>query len=410
MKKPLALVAAVLAAPVFLAAVAPAQARPPAPDDLEYTLDAEVLDGGQQVVSLTIDARGLGLDPRSLSEDTFEVRATATNPFPALDGQVGGTYTDVERTVTDVRRAPGGRIVVDLEDGYGVPGAGTLGYAFRVGRNVELDLDYSVTQVEPLTVRGRSTYLDLEQGDLVDPEVDAFTAGEANGLAYRLFTPRQGGERPLVLWLHGGGEGGWDGSYDNDLVLQANRGALGFATPEAQAIFGGAYVLAPQAPTRWLDDPQLGYSEQLKGMLDEFVATHRVDTDRIYVVGASNGGYMAAELTADYPDLFAASVPIAAVRLLGQEVVLTDAELEAMGGTPTWVVHAENDTTVPFGPNGQYIAEHVPGALLSAYPDVTYDGVTYPGHWSWIYVGRNDPTTADGTRIWQWLAAQSLDD
>ena len=38
--------------------------------------------------------------------------------------------------------------------------------------------------------------------------------------------------------------------------------------------------------------------------------------------------------------------------------------------------------------------------------DVTYDGVTYDGHWSWIYVGRNDPTTADGTHIWQWMAAQ----
>lgn len=116
---------------------------------------------------------------------------------------------------------------------------------------------------------------------------------------------------------------------------------------------------------------------------------------------------MTAQLVADNPDFFAADVPIAAVRLFGGSVMLTDEELDAMSGTPTWVVHAENDTTVPFGPNGQYLADNIDGALLSAYPDVTYDGVTYDGHWSWIYVGHNDPTTADGTHIWQWLAEQS---
>lgn len=409
MKRPLALIAAV-AVPLALTVTAlPAQADTPRARSTTavFTLDAEVQDGGQQVVSLTIDARRLGLSPGDLTEETFSVRASGTNPYPTLEGPVFGTFEDVEREVVDVRTESRGRIVVDLEDGFGVPGAGTLGYAAGVGRNVELDLEYTLTQEQPLTVRGRDfTFSALEQGDLVDPEVDAFADGEANGLAYRLFSPRQRGERPLVIWLHGGGEGGWEGSYDNDLALQANRGAVGFVTTEAQKAFRGAYVLAPQAPDFWLNDPARGYSEQLKGLIDEVVAENRVDTDRIYVVGASNGGYMTAQLVADNPDFFAADVPIAAVRDFGGSVLLTDDELDAMSGTPTWVVHAENDATVPYGPNGRYIAERVDGALLSAYPDVTYDGVTYDGHWSWIYVGRNDPTTADGTRIWQWTAAQ----
>ncbi|MFC5381805.1 prolyl oligopeptidase family serine peptidase [Aquipuribacter nitratireducens] len=411
MRRPLTLVAAATAPLVLSLGAVPAQAAPPdASGTAVFTLDAEVQDGGQQVVSLTIDARVLGINPRSLSDDTFSVRATGTNPYPSLEGPVFGTFDDVEREVVDVRMEPGGRLVIDLEDGFGTPGAGTLAYALGPGRNVELDLAYTVTQEEPITARGdRSfTFASLEQGEVVDPEVDAFADGEANGLAYRLFTPRQGGERPLVVWLHGGGEGGWAGSYDNDLALQANRGALGFATAEAQQIFGGAYVLAPQALDFWLNDPARGYSEQLKGLIDEVVAENRIDTDRIYVVGASNGGYMTAQLVADYPDFFAADVPIAAVRLFGGDVMLTDDELDAMGGTPTWIVHAVNDPVVPFGPNGQYMAETVDGALLSAYPDVTYDGVTYDGHWSWIYVARNDPATDDGTRIWQWLADQEL--
>lgn len=413
MTRPLALLALAAAPLVLTLTATSAQAQPQrAPDTTTaaFTLDAEVQDGGQQVVSLTIDTRGLGINPRSLSDDAFSVRASGTNPFPALDGTVLGTFEDVERPVADVRLESGGRLVIDLEDGFGTPGASTLGYATGVGRNVGLDLEYTVTQDKPLTARGNRSFrfASLEQSRLVDREVEAFAPGEGNGLAYRLFSPRERGLRPLVVWLHGGGEGGWEGSYDNDLVLEANRGALGFATPEAQKAFGGAYVLAPQAPDFWLNDPARGYSAQLKGLIDEVVASHRVDTSRIYVVGASNGGYMTAQLTADNPGFFAADVPIAAVREYGDSVVLTDEELAAMSGTPTWVVHAENDETVPFEPNGKYIAEHVDGALLSAYPDVTYDGISYDGHWSWIYVGRNDPVTADGTRIWQWMAAQRL--
>ena len=64
-----------------------------------------------------------------------------------------------------------------------------------------------------------------------------------------------------MVWLHGGGEGGWAEAQDNALPLLANRGALGFATPEAQDIFGGAYVLAPQATDFWMNDAAMGYSE-----------------------------------------------------------------------------------------------------------------------------------------------------
>jgi hypothetical protein len=34
-----------------------------------------------------------------------------------------------------------------------------------------------------------------------------------------------------------------------------------------------------------------------------------------------------------------------------------------------------------------------------------WNGHQFPGHWSWIYVARNDPGT-DTTHIWQWIAQQ----
>ena len=78
---------------------------------------------------------------------------------------------------------------------------------------------------------------------------------------YRLFSPAGAerwtghGKRPLIVWLHGGGEGGLKSAnyYDNEPQMRANRGALGFSTPEAQRIFDGAYVVAPQAESFWLD-------------------------------------------------------------------------------------------------------------------------------------------------------------
>jgi hypothetical protein len=49
--------------------------------------------------------------------------------------------------------------------------------------------------------------------------------------------------------------------------------------------------------------------------------------------------------------------------------------------------------------------ELIEGSLLSLYPTVEWDGVEYPGHWSWIYVARNDPEQ-EGVRLWDWMAAQ----
>lgn len=49
----------------------------------------------------------------------------------------------------------------------------------------------------------------------------------------------------------------------------------------------------------------------------------------------------------------------------------------------------------------------MPGALLSAYDHVIWKGVTYSGHWSWIYAANNDPVIK-GTHLWQWMSRQNL--
>ncbi|MBK8460569.1 MAG: prolyl oligopeptidase family serine peptidase [Micropruina sp.] len=379
-------------------------------DTASFTLNAKVLDSGQQIVSLTIDPGRLRIKPSSLNVDTFTVHAKGSNPFPdTLEPDQFFSEFSLDRTVTGVHLDRRGRIVVELASGYGVAGASTLAWANDVHRNIVLDLEYTVTQTSPITLLNshRVTFSSLTQGPTLDPEVDAYANGQAAGLNYRLFTPNGTGKRPLIVWLHGLGEGGWPGAQDTDLSLLANRGARGFSTAKAQAIFGGAYVLAPQATDFWLNDREMGYSAKLTAHIDAVVDGNHIDKSRIYLVGASNGGYMTARITADNPGFFAAQVPICPVLNFGPWTTITDAELATVR-TPTWVVAATTDDTVPFEANAQHLAQTVPGALLSAYPDVTWDGVTYPTHWSWIYAGRNDPITDKGLRLWQWMAKQTL--
>jgi predicted peptidase len=386
-----------------------------------FRLNAKVLDGGEQVTSITLNTARLGpIDPASLTTGTFSVHAKATSPIPIAAGDLIFSEYDLDRPVTAVRLDHRGNIVLDLSYGEGQVGGGTLGYILSKGRNVRLDLVYTITQNAPIALRNRRpiTISSFVQGRLSDPEVDAFSYRiSGSGMKYRLYSPTQGGgrsrstgrgKRPLVVWLHGGGEGALlpDNYYDNETTLRANRGALGFATPQAQRIFSGAYVVAPQSTSYWIEDGPR-FAPLIREIIRDLVRRYPIDRERVYVAGCSNGGYMSMKMTTIYPDLFAASVPICGVVAplqAGGPRLITDAELKQIN-TPTWLVTSLDDTTVPPEPNTIHAHDLIPGSLMTLYDHVIWNGHQFPGHWSWIYVARNDPSI-DGTHIWQWMAQQ----
>lgn len=399
----LSALATLLAVPAAAGIASPAHAAA----TTSFTLNGTVIDGGQQVVSVTLETTKYHINPQSLSVNTFQVHATGTNPYSSLDpATVFGTY-DKDRTVTGVKLNANGDIVISLFSGEDAPAAFTFAWANSVGRNIMLDLKYTITQRLPVKAAGRNlTFGAFTQGALVDREVDAYASGKsASGLNYRIFQPanaRKSNLRPLIVWLHGGGEGGWAQAQNNDLPLIANRGALGFSTASAQTIFKGAYVVAPQATDRWMNDLAMGYTAKLKSLIDEIVRQYPIDKHRIYVTGASNGGYMTLKLESAYPRFFAAGVPTCP----GVKTFLTDAQLLKVRSTPTWIVQARNDTTLPFVDNGLHAYNVIGNAHLTAYPDVVWAGHTFAGHWSWIYVAHNDPTLKNGTHLYQWMARQ----
>ena len=118
-------------------------------------------------------------------------------------------------------------------------------------------------------------------------------------LDYLLYLPRDYQEKdswPLVLFLHGAGERG-----DNlDLVKVHGPPKLVETGKDFPFI-----LVSPQGePKRWWQ------AIQLTALLDEIVAKHKVDEDRIYVTGLSMGGFGTWSLAAYTPNRFAAIAPI----------------------------------------------------------------------------------------------------
>ena len=95
------------------------------------------------------------IDPASLTTGTFKVHAKATSPIPIAAGDQIFSEYDLDRPVTAVRLDRWGDIVLDLAYGEGQVGGGTLGYIVGKGRNVVLDLVYTITQTTPIVLRNR---------------------------------------------------------------------------------------------------------------------------------------------------------------------------------------------------------------------------------------------------------------
>ena len=291
-------------------------------------------------------------------------------------------------------------------------------------------IDYQLTVVNQVTNQVWN-----QETDRIIPLVDRFdlsgkfSHGDIT-MSYATYAPETDGLTPLIIWLHGGGEGGTDPS----IPLIANR-AANYASDEIQAFFGGAYVLVPQSPTRWMDNGEGGstrgdtddiYHEALMTLFQEFLTTHpNVDRDRIYVGGCSNGGYIALKLLFEHPDFFAAAFP-SALAYFGE--YLTAQQVESIKDIPIWFVHSKDDpVTIPdktVEPTYKLLKDAGATKLHFTYYDHVVDitglfggdGYHYNGHWSWIYCHVNhcrrdldgSLVTIDGrpVTIMEWLAAQ----
>lgn len=388
---------------------------------ISYSLNAKVFDYGQNIVSIEIDTKGQGenIPNKQIDKDTFKVFAKGTLPKDAgivLDDKTKslGTF-EVEREIENIYVNDKGNIVINLKYGKDVAGANTLSYVTGdVSRNVLMDLEYRVDQKKKIKDYKTGFHI---QGKIVDEEADKFVAAKSkSGVNYQYFKPvnkDDGKKHPLVIWFHGNGEGGYKDYRNNVSQKLANRGAVAFAEDKTQKIFGGAYVVAPQADDTWYNNYTKGYIKSVKAMIDEFVSENNIDKNRIYIFGASAGGYMSFRMMIEYPDYFAAfSTSAAALDKAATSggVATTAQDLMKIRNKPLWMVHAKNDPTISYENTSKRVYDVLSkyGAILSSYPNVKIGETEYNGHWSWIYSLRNIPVNDKGEHLFEWMARQNL--
>lgn len=314
-------------------------------------------------------------------------------------------------------------------------------YNQQIAKNLWKDLNTVTIAIDSLTI-GTETYTKFTGTVTADKEIpcladwkvdgtfsDSITWNDAErtiNLMYGAYEPEalknDNGKNPLIIWLHGGGEGGTDPTIailGNQVTGLSNEGIQKYFKNDTLA---GAYVLAPQSPTQWMDigdgaqasSPENSvYTESLFKLIKQYAETINTDIDlnRIYIGGCSNGGWMTLELLADHGEYFAAAYPVSACY---DTQYITDAMIEKLKDIPIWFTHSKNDGTLPIAEKKQGANWWEPvtyGNLLeqntnelylklvnagstsvyySLFENVTVGTTNYDGHWSWIYALRDE--------------------
>lgn len=161
---------------------------------------------------------------------------------------------------------------------------------------------------------------------------------------------------PLMMFLHGAGETGVD--IDKVKVhgppkLIENGEKLPFIVVSPQA---SSYGWKPEA---------------LYNLLQDVIKTHRVDTDRIYLTGLSMGGFGTWETAMEYPDFFAAIVPICGGG--------NTERIQNLKNMPVWCFHGAKDNVVRLASSEKMVdalKPYNPGVKFTIYPEANHDSWT----------------------------------
>ena len=441
----------------------------------KYSTFTVVTDNGPYITKLILEAPE-EIKAESLSPDTFSVYVERKNPKtgelfmasktwmgPRIYPSKGYRPVSAVYPVDEEGKKVASSSKLALEMPYGP--VHTLGYAqASFGfMNEFIRCDYRVTQIKEIPAEIPVTGLVFDEfaGDIC-PQLKGWKNDVSKyaelPLGYGYFTPDFEGLRaaaaaprrpfgpppvqipdkvPLVIWLHGAGEGG----SDPTVAYTGNKVVALSDTPIQNKLGGAAYVLAPQSPTMWMDSGEdrnnptytdtgkSKYTVALKALIDEFIEAHDdIDRDRVYVGGCSNGGYMTMRLIVDYPDFFAAAYPVCEALY---DKHITDQDIENIKNIPIWFVQAANDTTVrpetAMLPTLKRLREAGAPNVHATFFDKVVDQsglfkdelgrpYEYFGHFSWVHC-YNDfcEYDIDGTRVfqdgypvtlWKWMGMQ----
>ncbi|MBQ8637016.1 MAG: prolyl oligopeptidase family serine peptidase [Clostridia bacterium] len=136
---------------------------------------------------------------------------------------------------------------------------------------------------------------------------------------------KEGEKFPVIILLHGAGSRG------NDIDVLTNNPYFSIVNRHSDFPF---ITVAPQcSENTWFD-----MFELLKRFVYKIADENFADKNRIYLMGASMGGYGTWQLAMSLPELFAAIVPICGGGMYWNAPRLVN--------VPIWAFHGEKDTVV----------------------------------------------------------------
>ena len=157
------------------------------------------------------------------------------------------------------------------------------------------------------------------------------TPGGQLVLPGRLFVPAEASDpaskRPMIVYLHGG-----TGGTNNMAQIEQTPDYL---VEEAKA--RGAFLYVPQSPSTWASTSLI---DSAMSMITRLVTEQRVDANRLYATGYSNGGGGTWNLLSRNSHRFAAAVAVSSVAPAPGFVA------KNLLGTAIIAVHARDDASV----------------------------------------------------------------
>ena len=169
-------------------------------------------------------------------------------------------------------------------------------------------------------------------------------------LPFQLFIPSSydsSQQYPLILYLHGASSRGTDN------ISQINRPPVAFFISDSIQTKHPSFILAPQCPggQQWVDFPwkQGGYFQDsiqesneliaVEDILDSIINHYSIDTNRLYAIGESMGGFGTWDIVTRNPNKFAAIIPVVGAG--------DPSKMHLIKHMAIWGFHGSSDDLVP---------------------------------------------------------------
>jgi predicted peptidase len=227
----------------------------------------------------------------------------------------------------------------------------------------------------------------ISQAQILPTDIKDIVTDGPLKMRAKIYVPVDSVKYPLLIFLHGIGE-----THTTDLNRVLKYGPLVQLAVLKVNIGEPKIIVHPQNPS----------GSWSVGEIDEVIEfckkTYPVDTDKIYLMGASLGGYgvWTYAQSAEHVKKLAAIVPICAG---GNDP--TKAGVIANEGVPGWAAHAFNDPTVPYK-TGRRMVDAVNSTANKS--QIRFSEVGLSGHQIWVQFLKPEHG------VYDWLKYQRLSD